>query len=237
MRGCSRSPVATAAATRLIRSIRRENARPTKNAARQPSSRPPPPMAAAPMRTERISASRRARSISTTSVPRGPSCETTGATTRSLYLPRDAATPGWRCYHTGEWHPSGATITVDAPLDRLPLFVRAGAILPTTDATDGAGRTDEPSRALRLFPAPPDSGRVVRTSRWIEDDGISGQWKDGLLATVQCTLTGDAETLALELHLEGTFQLPCGRVRIVLPPDEMRDITVESASLGVPVAR
>jgi len=162
---------------------------------------------------------------------------TPGATTRSLYLPRDAATPGWRCYHTGEWHPSGATITVDAPLDRLPLFVRAGAILPTTDATDGAGRTDEPSRALRLFPAPPDSGRVVRTSRWIEDDGISGQWKDGLLATVQCTLTGEAETLALELHLEGTFQLPCGRVRIVLPPDEMRDITVESASLGVPVAR
>ena len=96
-----------------------------------------------------------------------------GATTRTLYLPRDAATPGWRCFHTGTWYPGGATITVDAPLDRLPLFVRAGAVLPTTDAADGARRTDEPSRALRLFPAPPDGARVARTSDWIEDDGVT----------------------------------------------------------------
>ncbi|HET9046188.1 MAG TPA: TIM-barrel domain-containing protein, partial [Casimicrobiaceae bacterium] len=111
-----------------------------------------------------------------------------GTTTRSLYLPQDDATPGWRCYHTGAWHRAGTMITVDAPLDRLPLFVRANAVIPTTDSADGARRTDEPSRALRLFPAPPDIASVSRTSDWIEDDGITERWKTGELAHFRCTL-------------------------------------------------
>ena len=159
-----------------------------------------------------------------------------GATTRTLRLPRDAATPGWRCYHTGTWYPGGATITVDAPLDRLPLFVRAGAVLPTTDATDGARRTDEPSRALRLFPAP-DGHCVARTSDWVEDDGVTDGWKAGALARIHCTLLGDGGALRLVLARDGAFPLPCDRVRIVLPPGETRDLTVDGESLGVPIAR
>jgi len=159
-----------------------------------------------------------------------------GATMRTLRLPRDAATPGWRCYHTGTWYPAGATITVAAPLDRLPLFVRAGAVLPTTDATDSARRTDEPSRALRLFPAPPDGDPVARTSDWIEDDGVTERWKVGDRARIRCTLLGDS-ALRLVLVRDGAFPLPCDRVRIVLPPGETRDVIVDSASLGVPIAR
>jgi len=159
-----------------------------------------------------------------------------GATTRTLRLPRDAATPGWRCYHTGAWYPGGATITVDAPLDRLPLFVHAGAVVPTTDATDGARRTDEPSRALRLFPAP-DGHCVARTSDWVEDDGVTDGWKAGALARIHCTLLGDGGALRLVLARDGAFPLPCDRVRIVLPPGETRDLTVDGESLGVPIAR
>jgi len=160
-----------------------------------------------------------------------------GATTRTLYLPQDAATPGWRCYHTGAWYRSGTTITVDAPLDHLPLFVRAGAVIPTTDAADGGRRTDEPSRALRVYPAAPDVDRGARTSHWIEDDGVTARWKDGALARVRCALTSDAGALRLLLTREGAFPLPCDRVRVVLPPGETRDFAVESESLGVPVAR
>jgi alpha-glucosidase len=160
-----------------------------------------------------------------------------GATTRTLRLPRNDETPGWRCYHTGTWYPSGATITVAAPLDRLPLFVRAGAVLPTTDAVGGTRRTDEPSRALRLFPAPPDAARVARTSAWIEDDGLTDDWKSGAFTRIRCTLDGDGGALRLALARDGAFALPCDRVRIVLPAGETRDVTVDGASLGVPVAR
>jgi alpha-glucosidase len=160
-----------------------------------------------------------------------------GVTARTLYLPRDAAGSGWRCYHTGASYRGGTSITVDAPLDRLPLFVRAGVVIPTTDAADGARRTDEPSRALRLFPAAPDAGRVVQTCTWIEDDGVTDRWKSGDIARMRCTLASDAGKLSLSIARDGSFPLPCDRVRVVLPTNETRALEIETTGLGALVVR
>ncbi|MBP5669284.1 MAG: DUF4968 domain-containing protein, partial [Lachnospiraceae bacterium] len=46
---------------------------------------------------------------------------------RRVYLP---AGTGWYDYHTNEYYEGGQWITVDAPLDQIPVFVKAGAILP-----------------------------------------------------------------------------------------------------------
>jgi alpha-glucosidase len=153
-----------------------------------------------------------------------------GATSRTLYLPRDGATAGWTCFHTGAWYPSGQTITVDAPLDRLPLFARANAAIPATESTGGAGRTDEPTRALLLFPA----DAPMRTTAWIEDDGVSVA---GAKASMRCTLGADAGSIRLRIEREGSFALPCDRVRVVLPDNEARALAIDAAALGVPVVR
>jgi alpha-glucosidase (family GH31 glycosyl hydrolase) len=50
-----------------------------------------------------------------------------GATSRMVYLP---AGVDWYNYWTNERLHGGQTIKVDAPIDTLPLFVRAGSILP-----------------------------------------------------------------------------------------------------------
>jgi alpha-D-xyloside xylohydrolase len=50
-----------------------------------------------------------------------------GATSREVYLPAGA---DWYNYWTNERLNGGQTITVQAPIDTLPLFVRAGSILP-----------------------------------------------------------------------------------------------------------
>ncbi|GAA4842336.1 glycoside hydrolase family 31 protein [Kitasatospora terrestris] len=50
-----------------------------------------------------------------------------GARSRAVYLPAGAE---WRCAWTGAAHPGGTTVTVDAPLERIPLFLRDGADLP-----------------------------------------------------------------------------------------------------------
>ena len=50
-----------------------------------------------------------------------------GATHRTVYLP---AGWDWYNYWTNERLHGGQTITVDAPIDTLPLFVRAGSIVP-----------------------------------------------------------------------------------------------------------
>ncbi len=161
-----------------------------------------------------------------------------GATTRTLYLPRDDATPGWRCFHTGAWYDGGTSVTVDAALDRLPLFVRAGAAIPTTDAADGRNRTEEPTRALRLFPPPPAGPSPrARTSAWIEDDGETERWKEGELLRIRATLTAGPDRLRLALARDGVFPLPFPRLRVVLPPGESRDLDIDVGALGVPVVR
>lgn len=51
------------------------------------------------------------------------------ATQRPVYLP---AGTRWINFDTGERHDGGQTITAAAPLSRMPVFVRAGAIVPRT---------------------------------------------------------------------------------------------------------
>ncbi len=50
-----------------------------------------------------------------------------GATSREVYLP---AGTEWYNYWTNERYKGGQTITASAPIDTIPLFVRAGSILP-----------------------------------------------------------------------------------------------------------
>lgn len=50
------------------------------------------------------------------------------ARSRDVYLP---AGSDWYNFYTGEKLAGGQTITADAPLARVPLFVKAGAIVPT----------------------------------------------------------------------------------------------------------
>lgn len=55
-----------------------------------------------------------------------------GATSRKIYLPKGA---DWIDYHTGKRYDGGQTITADAPLERMPLFVKAGSIIPLANDT------------------------------------------------------------------------------------------------------
>lgn len=51
------------------------------------------------------------------------------ATSRKVYLP---AGTSWIDFETGQRHQGGQTIDAAAPLQRMPLFVRAGSIVPRT---------------------------------------------------------------------------------------------------------
>ena len=64
------------------------------------------------------------------------------ATRRTLYLPDSAA---WYDFWTGASQQGGRELVADAPLDRIPLYVRAGSIIPlgpdieyTNEKPDGA---------------------------------------------------------------------------------------------------
>lgn len=60
-----------------------------------------------------------------------------GATSRKVYLPAGA---DWYNYWTNRRVRGGQTIQVDAPIDTLPLFVRAGSILPLGEPVENTSQ-------------------------------------------------------------------------------------------------
>lgn len=154
-----------------------------------------------------------------------------GARERRLYLPRHAL--GWHDWASGQHFDGGQWVTVDAPLDRLPLFVREGALVPTTDTLDDRARTEESSRALRWFP-----GTNGRGTAWLfEDDGLQAAGTPD--RQVVHRFAGDADTgsLTLQLESEGSWPLPYPQIRVVLPATERRALRCMQPPGGVSLVR
>jgi len=151
-----------------------------------------------------------------------------GLRQREVYLPEGPG--GWIDFWSGVHHPSGATVTVDAPLTRIPLFVPAGAMLPATDTPDMHRKHDEPSRALRIYP-----GRAKGESTFTlyEDDGMTLRYREGDHAELVCSLSWNSRSIRVNVRKEGRYALPYTSIRIVRPPGEKR--AVEAAGDGVGV--
>jgi alpha-D-xyloside xylohydrolase len=68
-----------------------------------------------------------------------------GATSREVYLPEST---DWYNYWTNERVKGGQTIKVDAPIDTIPLFVRAGSIVPLGKPIENTGQKQELAKVL-----------------------------------------------------------------------------------------
>src|SRR5262249_13316997 len=71
-----------------------------------------------------------------------------GATTRKVYLP---AGTDWYNYWTNEKVHGGQTISVQAPIDTIPLFVRAGSILPLGASVEST-HDNQPLQKIKVYP-------------------------------------------------------------------------------------
>jgi alpha-D-xyloside xylohydrolase len=71
-----------------------------------------------------------------------------GVTSRSVYLPAGA---DWYNFWTNQHFHGGQTIQVDAPIDTLPLFVRAGSILPLGAPVESTQQTQAIEK-VRVYP-------------------------------------------------------------------------------------
>lgn len=143
-----------------------------------------------------------------------------GARRRTLHLPAGAHAAGWFEWATGRYLTGGQSVTVDAPLHQLPLFVRTGTLLPTTAADHDHAGTDEPSRLLHYFPAPGASGRSAAELH--EDDGLrrAGQGQDWRRHRFEAE--AGPEVLTLQAHAEGPGAGIQGALPVRLPAGERR---------------
>jgi alpha-glucosidase len=148
-----------------------------------------------------------------------------------VYLP---AGPGeWVDFWTGAQLAAGREVVASAPLERIPLFVPAGAIIPTTDTPDMRRLHDEPSRALRIFPGA-GSGRTAFTL--YEDDGLTHRYRDGDSAEVQCSLEWTPKAIRLHVDKRGGYPLPYAAMRVMAPPGERRPVRASGEAVRLEIA-
>jgi alpha-D-xyloside xylohydrolase len=92
-----------------------------------------------------------------------------GVTSRSVYLPAGA---DWYNFWTNERVHGGQTITVPAPIETLPLFVRAGSIVPLGAPVENT-KQRQAIASVRVYPG------ADATFSLYQDDGTTYAYEKG----------------------------------------------------------
>jgi len=117
-----------------------------------------------------------------------------GATSRSVYLPKAA----WYDFWTGEKLAGEQTIQAAAPLEKLPLYVRAGSILPLGPTVEWTTEKPEDPIELRIYPGADGDFTLY------EDENDNYNYEKGAHATIAMHWDDAAHTLTIDPR-EGSF--------------------------------
>lgn len=109
--------------------------------------------------------------------------------TRPVYLP---AGTDWFDFWTEQKYTGGQTIQADAPLDRLPLFVRAGSILPMGPVRQHVNDLADAPIELHIYPGQDGSFELY------EDEGDQYNYEDGAFSTIKIHWYNAGRRLVLE---------------------------------------
>ncbi len=116
-----------------------------------------------------------------------------GATSREVYLP---AGTDWYNYWTSQRVHGGQTIKVDAPIDMIPLFVRAGSIIPHGAPIES---TSQPQKIAKIVVYPGADADFTLYS----DDGTTYAYEKGAFKTTR--LHWDNATMKLTHEGEASW--------------------------------
>jgi len=125
-----------------------------------------------------------------------------GARSRSVYLPAGA---DWYDFNTGAFEKGGRTITAAAPYERMPLFVRAGSILPTGPEVQNTKEQPDGPLVLHVFTGADGSFSLY------DDDGVSPAYLQGGYARVPITWHQATSTLTIGAREGGYAGMPAKR--------------------------
>lgn len=121
-----------------------------------------------------------------------------------VYLPD--APGGWFDFWTGEHRPGGAEHLVEAPLGRIPLHVRAGALIPLGPAVQSTASATGEDLELRVYPGADGEFSLY------EDDGLSYDYERGAFTRIRFNWRDRDRVLTLGPR-EGSYPGMLGRRR------------------------
>ncbi|XWK89952.1 MAG: glycoside hydrolase family 31 protein [Phormidium sp.] len=126
-----------------------------------------------------------------------------GVECRSVYLPAGI----WYDWWTGEKYQGSTHILADAPLEKMPLFVRAGAIIPMSPVMQYINEKPLDPLTLRIYPGA--TGELT----FYEDDGETFAYENGVYATTNYKVYHQEQQIIVEIAArQGEWKPPTREV-------------------------
>jgi alpha-D-xyloside xylohydrolase len=117
------------------------------------------------------------------------------ARTRDVYLPKGAT---WYDFWSGHSNTGGQTLSSAAPYETLPVYVRAGSIVPF--GPDLQYTSEKPADPITLYVYRGANGRFTL----YEDDGITNAYEKGAASRIPITWNDAAGTLTISAR-DGSY--------------------------------
>lgn len=116
-------------------------------------------------------------------------------TTRPVYLPKGTA---WVDFWTGKSYNGGQTINANATIETMPLFVRAGSIIPMAKVKNYALESPDDTLEIRVYQGADGEFTLY------EDENDGYNYEKGICATIEFEWDNDDKTLTID-ERKGTF--------------------------------
>ena len=135
------------------------------------------------------------------------------------YLPKGAT---WYDFWTGKKYAGGQNVTLETALDRVPMFVRAGSIVPMGPEMQYVGEKSWNELELRVYPGADGQFTLY------EDEGDNYNYERGAYSTINIKWNERARTLTIG-ERQGTFKgmLQQRRFTVVTPDGQQQVVSYD----------
>ena len=149
------------------------------------------------------------------------SVDFTAKKTAVKYLPKGTA---WYDFWTGRQYKGGQDVTLETTLDRVPMFVRAGSIVPLGPEMEYVGERSWDSLELRVYPGADAAFTLY------EDEGDGYAYEQGAYTTIDMTWDDSARTLTIGKR-QGSYpgMTQQRRFTVVFPDGSSREVSYDGS--------
>ena len=155
----------------------------------------------------------------------GGSVEWSATKTTVKYLPKGTV---WYDFWTNRKYQGGKSVTLTTSLDRVPMFVRAGSILPLGPEMQYVGEKSWDNLEIRVYPGA-DGSFVL-----YEDEGDSYNYERGVCSTITFKWNDKARKLTIGAR-KGEFpgMLKSRQFTVVLPDGRQQQVSYDGGECTI----
>ena len=153
-----------------------------------------------------------------------------GQTSRNVYLPKGK----WYNFWTNELVDGGAETTVATPLETIPVFVKAGSVIPEYPVMQYTGEKEIEEVKLNIYYSDYEVNSFL-----FEDYGETFAYEQDIYLEKKFVVNGDERSLTIQQSMEGLYTprydgynfnllgLPFKPSKIVVDGKEITNFTVD----------